>query len=59
MIMFSKLELRLINNTLKKRIEEETLELKLLDEDSDEYVEKANDLMLLDSLVSKVEKLNI
>ncbi|MCO7249139.1 hypothetical protein [Pseudoalteromonas sp. Ps84H-4] len=57
--MFSKLELRLINNTLKKRIEEETLELKLLDEDSDEYVEKANDLMLLDSLVSKVEKLNI
>lgn len=55
--MFSKLELRVIKNILKKRVEEETIELKQLDEDSDEYVEKANDLMLLDSLVSKIDKL--
>ncbi|WP_225305763.1 hypothetical protein [Pseudoalteromonas sp. TAB23] len=53
--MFSQLELRLIKSTLKNRIEKETAELKLLDEDSDEYMEKANDLMVLDTLVSKID----
>ncbi|WP_171039622.1 hypothetical protein [Pseudoalteromonas sp. S1609] len=53
--MFSQLELRLIKSTLKNRIEQETAELKLLDEDSDEYMEKANDLMVLDTLVSKID----
>ena len=55
--MFSQLELRLIKSTLKSRVEKETLELKELDEDSDEYMEKANDLMVLDTLISKIDKL--
>ncbi len=55
-IMFSQLELRLIKSTLKDRVEKETVELKQLDEDSDEYMEKANDLMVLDTLISKIEK---
>tara|TARA_B100001059_G_scaffold98985_1_gene98605 strand:+ start:39 stop:212 length:174 start_codon:yes stop_codon:yes gene_type:complete len=54
--MFSQLELRLIKSTLKSRVENETLELKELDEDSDEYMEKANDLMVLDTLISKFDK---
>jgi len=54
--MFSQLELRLIKSTLKSRIEKETTELKQLDEDSDEYMEKANDLMVLDTLISKIDK---
>ncbi|MCF7498947.1 hypothetical protein [Pseudoalteromonas sp. L1] len=54
--MFSQLELRLIKSTLKDRAEKETVELKHLDEDSDEYMEKANDLMVLDTLISKIEK---
>ncbi|CAM4331215.1 hypothetical protein [Pseudoalteromonas ostreae] len=54
--MFSQLELRLIKSTLKNQIEKETAELKLLDEDSDEYMEKANDLMVLDTLISKIDK---
>lgn len=53
--MFSKLELRLIKSTLKSRVEKETVELKQLDEDSDEYMEKANDLMVLDTLISKID----
>lgn len=54
--MFSQLELRLIKSTLKDRVEKETVEFKQLDEDSDEYMEKANDLMVLDTLISKIEK---
>jgi|GEM_PF-2211848 len=54
--MFSQLELRLIKSTLKNRVEKETVELKQLDEDSDEYMEKANDLMVLDTLISKIDK---
>ncbi|GAA79250.1 MULTISPECIES: hypothetical protein [Pseudoalteromonas] len=54
--MFSQLELRLIKSTLKSRVEKETVELKQLDEDSDEYMEKANDLMVLDTLISKIDK---
>ncbi|WOC24944.1 hypothetical protein LY624_09965 [Pseudoalteromonas sp. N1230-9] len=50
--MFSQLELRLIKSTLKDRVEKETVELKQLDE----YMEKANDLMVLDTLISKIEK---
>ncbi|MEI8668859.1 hypothetical protein WNY98_06420 [Pseudoalteromonas sp. AS71] len=53
--MFSQLELRLIKSTLKSRVEKETVELKQLDEDSDEYMEKANDLMVLDTLISKID----
>lgn len=55
-IMFSQLELRLVKSTLKDRVEKETVELKQLDEDSDEYMEKTNDLMVLDTLISKIEK---
>ncbi|MEZ7276979.1 hypothetical protein [Pseudoalteromonas sp. 68 DY56-GL68] len=54
--MFSQLELRLIKSTLKDRVEKETVEFKQLDEDSDEYMEKANDLIVLDTLISKIEK---
>ncbi|WP_409423258.1 MULTISPECIES: hypothetical protein [unclassified Pseudoalteromonas] len=54
--MFSQLELRVIKSTLKSRAEKETVELKELDEDSDEYMEKANDLMVLDTLISKIDK---
>ncbi|WP_171037527.1 hypothetical protein [Pseudoalteromonas sp. S558] len=54
--MFSQLELRLIKSTLKSRVEKETVELKQLDGDSDEYMEKANDLMVLDTLISKIDK---
>ncbi|MDN3393709.1 MULTISPECIES: hypothetical protein [unclassified Pseudoalteromonas] len=54
--MFLQLELRLIKSTLKSRVEKETVELKQLDEDSDEYMEKANDLMVLDTLISKIDK---
>ena len=54
--MFSQLELRVIKSTLKSRAEKETVELKQLDEDSDEYMEKANDLMVLDTLISKIDK---
>ncbi|WP_282131738.1 hypothetical protein [Pseudoalteromonas aliena] len=54
--MFSQLELRVIKNTLKSRAKKETVELKQLDEDSDEYMEKANDLMVLDTLISKIDK---
>jgi hypothetical protein len=54
--MFSQLELRLIKSTLKSRVEKETVELKQLDEDSDEYMERANDLMVLDTLISKIDK---
>ena len=53
--MFSQLELRLIKSTLKDRVEKETVELKQLDEDSDEYMERANDLMVLDTLISKID----
>ena len=54
--MFSQLELRVIKSTLKSKAEKETVELKELDEDSDEYMEKANDLMVLDTLISKIDK---
>lgn len=54
--MFSQLELRLIKSTLKSRVEKETVELKQLDEDSDEFIEKANNLMVLDALISKIDK---
>ena len=40
----------------KSRVEKETVELKQLDEDSDEYMERANDLMVLDTLISKIDK---
>lgn len=54
--MFSQLELRVIRNSLKDKLDEETIDLQKLDEDSDEYMEKANDLMVIDALISKVEQ---
>ncbi len=54
--MFSQLELRVIKKLLKDKLDKETLDLKKLDEDSDDYMEKANDLMVIDALISKVEQ---
>ncbi|GAA6173249.1 hypothetical protein NBRC116592_29190 [Colwellia sp. KU-HH00111] len=54
--MFSQLELRVIKKSLKDKLDKETLDLKKLDEDSDDYMEKANDLMVIDALISKVEQ---
>lgn len=48
------IELRTLNYYLKKCYEEEKLMLRSLDEDTDEYVELANDLMVLDVLISKM-----
>lgn len=54
--MFSTVELRYIRLCLKQKIETEREELKGMDEDSDEYMEKANDVMALDSIVAKIDK---
>lgn len=54
--MFSTVELRYIKQCLKQKIEKEREELKGMDEDSDEYMEKANDLMVLDSIVAKIDQ---
>lgn len=54
--MFSQLELRVIKNSLKDKLDKDTVNLKKLDEDSDDYMEKANDLMVIDALISKVEQ---
>ncbi|WP_179078349.1 hypothetical protein [Colwellia sp. UCD-KL20] len=55
--MFSQLELRIIKKSLKDKLDKETVSLQKLDEDSDDYMEKANDLMVIDTLISKVEQL--
>lgn len=55
-IMFSQLELRVIKNSLKDKLAQETVSLQKLGEDSDDYMEKANDLMVIDALISKVEQ---
>ncbi|GAA3563355.1 hypothetical protein [Marinobacter xestospongiae] len=57
--MFSTVELRYIRQCLKQKIETEREELKGMDEDSDEYMGKANDLMALDSIVAKIDKKSI
>jgi hypothetical protein len=54
--MFSQLELRVIKNSLKDKLNKETVCLQKLDEDSDDYMEKANDLMVIDTLLSKVKQ---
>ncbi|UAB71654.1 hypothetical protein INR79_07085 [Vibrio sp. SCSIO 43132] len=53
--MFNPKELRIIAICLKERLEKEQLQLARMDEDTDEYMEKANDLMLIDSLIAKFE----
>jgi hypothetical protein len=47
-------ELRCLSSLVKKQLDEGTAKLRLLDEDSDEHMELANDLMLLDVLKSKL-----
>ncbi|WP_372966700.1 hypothetical protein [Marinobacter sp.] len=54
--MFSTVELRYIKQCLIQKIEKEREELKGMDEDSDEYMERANDLMVLDSIVAKIDQ---
>ena len=54
--MFNEKELRYIKLCLKEKLEREHVLLSQLDEDSDEYVEKANDLMVLDSLIAKLSQ---
>ena len=54
--MFNEKELRYIKQCLKEKLEREHVLLSQLDEDSDEYVEKANDLMVLDSLIAKLSQ---
>lgn len=56
MNMFSTVELRYIKLCLKQKIDKEREALKKMDEDSDEYMEKANDLMVLDSIVAKIDQ---
>lgn len=53
--MFSQTELRLMWKCVKTARDQGLAALSSLDEDSDEYVEKANDLMVLDTLLSKIE----
>ncbi|SKA29329.1 Uncharacterised protein [Vibrio cincinnatiensis] len=52
--MFTQKERRYIKNCLKEKLEREQLQLSQMDEDTDEYMEKANDLMVLDSLIAKL-----
>jgi|UniRef100_A0A486XMG4 hypothetical protein len=40
---------------LTKQLAAGRVELLKLDEDSDEYMEKANDLMVLDSIIAKID----
>jgi hypothetical protein len=47
-------ELRCLSSLVKKQLDEGTAKLRQLDEDSDEHMELANDLMLLDVLKSKL-----
>ena len=49
-------ELRTLKYYLSKVYESEKVILKNIDEDSDEYMDLANDLMVLDTLVSKITK---
>ena len=54
--MFNEKELRYIKQCLKEKLEREHALLSQLDEDSDEYMEKANNLMVLDSLIAKLSQ---
>lgn len=54
--MFSIVELRHIRLCLAKQLAAGRVELLKLDEDSDEYMEKANDLMVLDSIIAKIDR---
>lgn len=54
--MFSTVELRHIRLYLARQLAAERTALLKLDEDSDEYMEKANDLMVLDSIIAKIER---
>lgn len=54
--MFSTVELRHIRLCLTKQLDAGRVELLKLDEDSDEYMEKANDLMVLDSIIAKIDR---
>jgi hypothetical protein len=47
-------ELRCLSSLVKKQLDEGTAKLRQLDEDSDEHMELANDLMVLDVLKSKL-----
>lgn len=50
------IELRHIRLWLTKQLAAGRAELLKRNEDSDEYVEKANDLMLLDSIIAKIAR---
>lgn len=50
---FEAIEKRMITYYLTQSIKQEKEKLKSMDEDTDEYMELANDLMVLDSIVSK------
>jgi hypothetical protein len=54
--MFSTVELRHIRLCLIKQLAAGQAELLKLDEDTDEYMEKANDLMVLDSIIAKINR---
>lgn len=55
-MMFSKIDLRHIRLSLCKQLAAQRAELLKLDEDSDEYMKKANDLMVLDSIIAKIDR---
>lgn len=55
-MMFSQVELVHIYSFLSQQLAFQQAELLKLDEDSDEYMEKANDLMVIDSIIAKIAR---
>lgn len=51
---FDVIEIRMLKYYLSKAYEDEKESLGKMDEDSDGYMELANDLMVLDILISKI-----
>jgi len=53
-VKFDVIEIRMLKYYLSKAYEDEKESLGKMDEDSDGYMELANDLMVLDILISKI-----
>lgn len=52
---FTAKELRFLAATVSRAIKDDRHKLESMDEDTDEYMELANDLMLLDVILSKLK----
>jgi len=55
MMEFTAKELRFLAATVSRAIKDDRHKLESMDEDTDEYMELANDLMLLDVILSKLK----